>query len=288
MTRLCLFEGITFYSSSLSSQSLITLPRTHSRCPSHAKLLTYTHTHTKHALCLSRDSSPPLHTHTPSLLTPRCICNAAGTLSSVLAEWGRLGRLCSAFGTLSIYWLNKQPTRKQQGPVSWLSFFWDVLIPRRPDARLHSASASCLKAAVFGFNLWCKKKKQSEVMQKSCRQRPIRSAGVVLKSIKQGIFHLDIMSRHSSPSVREASCYERRLKWKLKVLKNIMSCVLFTLADSCKCCLFLQPCFFVSFRWEEEYTMRMDLQQKITDLQEVNHQQRNGKKWNELRFWKMW
>lgn len=23
------------------------------------------------------------------------------------------------------------------------------------------------------------------------------------------------------------------------------------------------------FRWEEEYTMRMDLQQKITDLQEV-------------------
>lgn len=131
---------------------------------------THTHTHQTRPLPLSGLLSPTAHTHTPSLLTPRRICNAAGTLSSVLAEWGRLGRLCSAFGTLSIYWLNKQSTRKQQGPVSWLSFFWDVLIPRRPDARLHSASASCLKAAVFGFNLWGKKKKQSEVMQKSCKR----------------------------------------------------------------------------------------------------------------------
>lgn len=44
------------------------------------------------------------------------------------------------------------------------------------------------------------------------------------------------------------------------------TCSIFTLQDTN---IFFICIFNGTFRWEEEYTMRMDLQQKIADLQEV-------------------
>lgn len=59
--------------------------------------------------------------------------------------------------------------------------------------------------------------------------------------------------------------------WKNNVLCVISQLLCFPVKEGHKwnCCLFLKTYISLSFRWEEEYTMRMDLQQKIADLQEV-------------------
>lgn len=99
-------------------------------------------------------------------------------------------------------------------PRFMTQFVLDVLFPERPDARQHSASSSCLQAAVCRFTLLCKEKKQPEIMQKSCAQasKNVKSAG------RGQSFKLQL---HTVCRIRDFSVRRRNKSLNIRLLHNL-------------------------------------------------------------------